>query len=83
MELKMNNNRIDGAWEQIKGHVQKTWGKLTDNDLDEIEGNRKLLAGKVKERYGMAEDEVDKQVHDWNNEHDHEQKAHDDLHHKM
>jgi hypothetical protein len=31
----------------------------------------------------MAEDEVDKQVHDWNNEHDHEQKAHDDLHHKM
>ena len=46
----MNQDRIDGSWEQIKGHVQKAWGKLTNDDLDVIEGNRKLLAGKIQER---------------------------------
>ncbi len=65
----MNHNRIDGSWDQVKGHVQKMWGKLTDNDLDVIEGDRKLLAGKVQERYGIAQDEADAQVKKWNAEH--------------
>lgn len=62
----MNNDRINGSWEQVKGHVQKAWGKLTNDDLDVIEGDRKLLAGKIQERYGVAQDEADKQIRDWN-----------------
>jgi uncharacterized protein YjbJ (UPF0337 family) len=62
----MNNDRINGSWEQVKGHVQKTWGKLTNDDLSVIEGDRKLLAGKIQERYGIAKDEADKQIHEWN-----------------
>ncbi len=66
----MNSNRIDGTWEQVKGSIQKTWGKLTHDDLDVIEGDRKQLAGKIQERYGHAQDEVQKQVDKWNNETD-------------
>lgn len=73
----MNKNRIDGSWEQVKGHVQKAWGKLTHDDLDVIEGNRKLLAGKIQERYGVAQDDAEKQVRDWN---DQSEELADDIH---
>ena len=66
----MNKNRIEGSWDQVKGHVQKAWGKLTDNDLDVIEGDRKQLAGKIQERYGVAQDEATKQIDEWNTKHD-------------
>ena len=80
----MNKDRIDGSWEQVKGHVQKAWGKLTNDDLDVIEGNRKLLAGKIQERYGVAQDEAEHQVKKWNNEADDmADHAHDHTQHRM
>ncbi|MGN6207274.1 CsbD family protein [Asticcacaulis sp.] len=65
----MNNDRMQGSWEQVKGNVQKMWGKLTNDDLDVIEGDRKLLAGKIQERYGITKDEADKQIDEWNRTH--------------
>ncbi|MFT4076631.1 MAG: CsbD family protein [Asticcacaulis sp.] len=65
----MNSDRIQGSWEQVKGNVQKMWGKLTNDDLDVIEGDRKLLAGKIQERYGIAQDEAQKQIDEWNMRH--------------
>jgi uncharacterized protein YjbJ (UPF0337 family) len=62
----MNKDRIDGSWEQVKGSVQEAWGKLTHDDLAIVEGDRKQLAGKIQERYGIAKDEAEKQIHDWN-----------------
>ena len=62
----MNQDRINGSWEQVKGSVQKAWGKLTNDDLSVIEGDRKQLAGKIQERYGVAKDEAEKQIHEWN-----------------
>lgn len=63
----MNKDTITGKWEQLKGGVQKKWGKLTNDDLDVIKGDTKILAGKLQEKYGMtkeeAEDAVDK--HEW------------------
>ena len=67
----MNQDRAEGSWEQVKGNVQKAWGKLTNDDLSVIEGNRKLLAGKIQERYGIAQDEAEKQVKAWNDKVDH------------
>lgn len=63
----MNQDRINGSWEQVKGSVQSAWGKLTHDDMAVIEGDRKQLAGKIQERYGVAKDEAEKQVHEWNN----------------
>lgn len=62
----MNRDQVEGNWEQFKGAVQKSWGKLTNDDMDVIEGDRKQLAGKIQERYGIAKEEAEKQVRDWN-----------------
>lgn len=56
----MNKDIFEGKWEQLKGTIQKQWGKLTDDDLDVIKGDSKLLAGKLQEKYGMTKDEVEK-----------------------
>ncbi|WP_303980815.1 CsbD family protein [Dongia mobilis] len=58
----MNWDIIEGNWNQAKGKVKEQWGKLTDDDLATISGKRDQLAGKLQERYGMAKDEVEKQL---------------------
>jgi uncharacterized protein YjbJ (UPF0337 family) len=44
----MNNDRVEGKWKQMKGSLKSRWGKLTDDDLDVIEGQKDQLVGKVK-----------------------------------
>jgi uncharacterized protein YjbJ (UPF0337 family) len=61
----MNSDRAEGKWKQMKGALKEKWGKLTDDDLKIIEGNRDQLVGRVQERYGMAKDEAHKQVEEW------------------
>jgi uncharacterized protein YjbJ (UPF0337 family) len=65
MEIHMNWDRIQGNWKQVVGKAKAQWGKLTDDDLDVVAGRREQLAGKIQERYGIAKDEVDKQIADW------------------
>ena len=55
-------DRIKGNWKQAKGEVQKQWGKLTDDDMDVIEGEREKLSGQIQARYGVAKDEADRQI---------------------
>lgn len=61
----MNEDTVKGKWKQLKGQAKKTWGKLTDDDLDIAEGNRDYLVGRVQERYGIAKDEAERQVKDF------------------
>ncbi len=61
----MNSDIIEGNWEQIKGSVQKYWGKVTGDHLDQINGSRKKLAGVIQENYGIATDEATKQINEW------------------
>ena len=61
----MNWDRISGDWKQFKGQVKQSWGKLTDDDVTYIEGSRDKMVGKIQERYGIAKDEAEKQVRDW------------------
>lgn len=61
----MNWDRIEGQWKQFTGKAKEQWGKLTNDDLDVIEGNRDQLIGKIQERYGIAKDEARRQVDDW------------------
>lgn len=60
--IDMNRDMLKGNWEQVKGHVQKKWGELTNDEIDEIDGNRKILAGKLQERYGRARDEAEREI---------------------
>ncbi|WP_018698324.1 CsbD family protein [Amorphus coralli] len=61
----MNWDRIEGQWKQFSGNVQAQWGKLTNDDMDVIEGNRDKLAGRIQERYGVEKDEADRQIDEW------------------
>ena len=58
----MDWNRVEGNWKQMKGKVKEQWGKLTDDDLDVINGRRDQLEGKIQERYGIAKDQVQKDI---------------------
>jgi uncharacterized protein YjbJ (UPF0337 family) len=64
-EKRMDWNRVEGNWKQIKGKVKEKWGQLTDDDLDKISGRRDQLEGKIQERYGIAKDQVRRDVDDW------------------
>ena len=61
----MNRDRIEGNWLQLKGKVKQKWGKLTDDDLAAIEGKRDVLLGKIQERYGIARDEAERQLEEF------------------
>ncbi len=61
----MNWDIAAGNWKQFKGKVKEQWADLTDDDLTKIEGRRDQLIGRVQERYGVAKDEAERQVKDW------------------
>lgn len=61
----MNWDTIKGNWKQAQGKVKEQWGKLTDDDLAMIAGKRDQMIGRLQERYGIARDEAEKQVSNW------------------
>lgn len=61
----MNKDIIQGRWKELKGEVQTRWGRLTDDDLDEINGERTKLLGRLQATYGIAKDEAEKQIKEW------------------
>jgi uncharacterized protein YjbJ (UPF0337 family) len=61
----MNWDQISGNWEQMKGSVRGAWGKLTDDEVEQVKGDRQKLAGKIQERYGIARDEAERRIDDW------------------
>jgi len=61
----MNSDILKGKWRQLRGEVQNQWGKLTNDDLDRIEGNAEKLAGILQERYGYGREEAEREVNDF------------------
>jgi uncharacterized protein YjbJ (UPF0337 family) len=61
----MNQDRIRGQWKQVKGRIKEQWGRLTDDDLDVIAGKREQLLGRNQQRHGVAKDEAQRQVQDF------------------
>ncbi|MCC6301321.1 MAG: CsbD family protein [Gammaproteobacteria bacterium] len=58
----MNTDRIEGNWKQIKGRIQKKWGKLTNDELDVIDGDRQRLLGRIQEIYGIKREVAEKEL---------------------
>lgn len=57
----MNKDTLEGNWKQLKGKVKETWGKLTDDEVDEINGRKKNFIGKIQEKYGLKKDEAERE----------------------
>ena len=61
----MNKDIIKGKWSQLSGKLKEKWGKLTDDDINQLDGHREYLVGKLQERYGIAKDQADAQVNEF------------------
>ncbi len=65
----MPGDILTGKWNQVKGNVKTWWGKLSDDDIAYINGDRQKLYGKLQERYGWdkmkAEDEVNRRLSEY------------------
>ena len=64
-EIRIDWDRLEGDWKQLKGRAKERWGKLTDDDLTAISGRRTQLEGKIQERYGYAKSQARKEIEDW------------------
>jgi uncharacterized protein YjbJ (UPF0337 family) len=65
----MNQDTLKGQWMQLKGKARQQWAKLTDDDLDKIQGNAEMLAGKIQEHYGKTREEAEKELDSWVKQH--------------
>lgn len=61
----MNWDTIEGNWKQLKGKAKAQWGKLADDQFDIIAGRRDQLVGAIQKAYGIARDEAERQVMEW------------------
>lgn len=57
----MNNDIFEGKWKQLRGEVKVWWGKLTDDDLDKVEGNYDKLIGLLQEKYGFTREQAEEE----------------------
>lgn len=76
----MNKDTLKGDWNIIKGKVKEKWGKLTDDDLTEIQGKKDQLSGKLQKTYGYAKEKADEEISDWEKCCDHKCKNNDHKH---
>lgn len=61
----MNWDQIAGNWKQMTGRARQEWSKLTDDDVEGVKGDRDSLLGRIQERYGVAREEAERQVREW------------------
>ncbi len=58
----MNDDTIKGNAKQIRGQFREWWGKLTDDDLEQVAGHKDKLIGKLQERYGYSREQAQQEV---------------------
>jgi uncharacterized protein YjbJ (UPF0337 family) len=56
----MNKMEMKGNWNIIKGKLKQKWGKLTDDDLDFVEGSEEELLGRIQRRTGQTREAVER-----------------------
>lgn len=61
----MNTDQLAGNWKQLKGKVKERWGKLTDDDVRVIEGQKDQLVGRLQERYGYTIEQAEREANDF------------------
>jgi len=55
-------DRIQGNWDNVVGHAEKEWGKITHDELLQSRGNREILAGHIQSKYGVAKHDAHVQI---------------------
>lgn len=50
----MNADMANARWDEMRGDVQQKWGRLTNSDLDQVQGQLNKLVGLIEDRYGYS-----------------------------
>lgn len=58
----MNWENVEGKWKDLKGQIRAQWGKLTDDDYEQIAGRKDRLLGKLQQHYGYAKDKAEQEL---------------------
>jgi uncharacterized protein YjbJ (UPF0337 family) len=58
----MNQDQISGKYDQLKGMIKETWGRMTDNDIALYNGQREQFYGRLKEYYGLGRENAEEQM---------------------
>ena len=64
-EIRNASDEIAGAWKQVRREIRKQWGKLSKDDVEEINGKRSMLAAKIQQRYAIAREEANGEIDTW------------------
>ena len=70
----MNRDILEGQWTQLKGKIREKWGQLTDDEIEQLQGNSEQLIGKLQERYGRTREQAEQEVDRWLSEYDQPQR---------
>jgi uncharacterized protein YjbJ (UPF0337 family) len=54
----MENLRLKGNWNEIKGKIKQIYGDLTDDDLVYVEGRYDELLGRLQKKLGKSQEEI-------------------------
>jgi uncharacterized protein YjbJ (UPF0337 family) len=58
----MNKDIFEGKWKEMRGQVKETWGKLTDDDLEKVDGKADQLVGLIQQKYGYSRQQAEKEL---------------------
>lgn len=59
----MNEETVKGKWNELKGEIVNTWGKITGDELEQAKGNFHSVAGLIQQKYGTAKDQISDELH--------------------
>jgi len=68
--MDANQDILHGQWPTLKGQVKLQWGKLTDDDLQQLHGTTEELAGVLQQRYGYGKAQAKIEIDQWVSERD-------------
>lgn len=63
----MNKDQTEGQWKEFNAKVKQQWGKLTDDEVTQAEGNIDELSAKIQQLYGDSKEEVHRQLNEYKN----------------
>lgn len=64
----MNKEQFEGQWNQLKGKIKEKWGKLTDDEITQINGKYDQFVGTLQKKYGYHKERIEEELKNWKTE---------------
>ena len=61
----MSWDQMRSKWTQMRNSLRHRWGRLSEDDLDDIAGDREVFIVRVQERYTISREEAHQRIEEW------------------